>query len=147
MDHPGAVVIVPVEDEHVLMVLQPREAVEEYTLELPGRDARPAGRGAARVRPARAGRGGRPRGGAWRDLGGFYTSPAILTEFIHCFLATDLSPVASPAAEEDEGIEVVRWPLVDLQVAIERVRDAKTLIGLMRLERELRAGGSLASRR
>ena len=81
------------------------------------------------------------------DLGGFYTSPAILTEFIHCFLATDLSPVAAPAAEEDEGIEVVRWPLVNLQVAIEKVRDAKTLIGLMRLERELRAGGSLASRR
>ena len=35
MDHPGAVVMVPVEGDHVLMVRQPREAVEEFTLELP----------------------------------------------------------------------------------------------------------------
>ena len=145
MDHPGAVVIVPVEDEHVLMVLQPREAVQEYTLELPagkldrpGEDPRECARRELAEEVGRA-------AGIWRDLGGFYTAPAILTEFIHCFLATDLSPVAAPSGEEDEGIEVVRWPLVDLEVAIDKVRDAKTLIGLMRLERELRAGGSLAS--
>jgi ADP-ribose pyrophosphatase len=33
--HPGAVVMVPVEGDHVLMVRQPREAVGEYLLELP----------------------------------------------------------------------------------------------------------------
>jgi hypothetical protein len=37
---------------------------------------------------------------------------------------------------------VVRWPLADLGAAIDRVRDAKTLIGLMRLER-LRSAASL----
>ncbi len=35
MDHPGAVVMVPVEGDHVLLVRQPREAIERYTLELP----------------------------------------------------------------------------------------------------------------
>jgi ADP-ribose pyrophosphatase len=35
MDHPGAVVMVPVDGDHVLMVRQPREAVEAVTLELP----------------------------------------------------------------------------------------------------------------
>ena len=51
MDHPGAVVMVPVEDDHVLLVRQPREAVEEYTLELPAGQARPPGRGPARAAP------------------------------------------------------------------------------------------------
>ena len=142
MDHPGAVVIVPVEDDHVLMVLQPREAVEEYTLELPaGKLDRPGEDPRECARRELAEEVGRTAA-SWRDLGGFYTAPAILTEFIHCFLATDLSPVASPPAEEDEGIEVVRWPLSELGVAIEKLRDAKTLIGLMRLER-LRSDAAL----
>ena len=73
-------------------------------------------------------------------MGGFYTAPAILTEFIHCFMATDLTPVDRVAGDEDEAIEVVAWPLADLGAAIDAVRDAKTLVGLLRLERELRAG-------
>ena len=73
---------------------------------------------------------------------GFYTAPAILTEFIHCFLATDLSPAAGDhQGDEDEMIEVIPWPVADLGGLIDRVDDAKTLIGLMRLERELRAAG------
>ncbi|MBY0397041.1 MAG: NUDIX hydrolase, partial [Thermoleophilia bacterium] len=115
MDHPGAVVIVPVEGDHVLLVRQPREAVEEYTLELPAGKLDHAGEPplecARRELAEEVGRSA----ATWRDLGGFYTAPAILTEFIHCFLATDLSPVAdAPHADEDEAIEVVEWPLADL---------------------------------
>lgn len=140
MDHPGAVVIVPVEAEHVLLVRQPREAVQEYTLELPAGKLDDAGEEpldcARRELAEEVGRAA----STWRDLGGFYTAPAILTEFIHCFLATDLTPVHGVEADEDEDIEVVPWPLDDLGGAIDQVRDAKTLIGLLRLERELRAG-------
>jgi len=140
MDHPGAVVIVPVERDHVLLVRQPREAVEEYTLELPAgkldredEDPLDCARRELAEEVSRA-------AGVWRDLGGFYTAPAILTEFIHCFMATDLTKVSGVEADEDEAIEVVEWPLADLGAAIDQVRDAKTLIGLLRLERELRAG-------
>ena len=35
LDHNGAVVMVPIEEDHLLMVRQPREAVEEIMLELP----------------------------------------------------------------------------------------------------------------
>jgi hypothetical protein len=35
----------------------------------------------------------------------------------------------------------VEWPLAELGLAIDEVRDAKTLIGLLRLERELRRAG------
>ena len=138
MDHPGAVVIVPVEDDHVLLVRQPREAVEEITLELPagkldhhGEEPLDCARRELAEETGRA-------ASHWRELGGFYTAPAILTEFIHCFVATGLTPVSGASADEDEMIEVVPWPLADLAGAIDEVRDAKTLIGLLRLERELR---------
>jgi len=76
--------------------------------------------------------------GALEDLGGFYTAPAILEEYIHCFLATDLAPVAHEPIPEEE-IEVVPVPLRDLGALIDEVRDAKSLIGLLRLDRRLRA--------
>lgn len=137
MDHPGAVVMIPVEGDHVLLVRQPREAIERYTLELPagkidgGEDPLHCARRELAEEVGRA-------AATWRDLGGFYTAPAIITEFIHCFLATDLSPADGATADEDEEIEVISWPLADLATLIARVDDAKTLIGLMRLERELR---------
>jgi len=140
MDHPGAVVIVPVEDDRVLLVRQPREAVEEVTLELPaGKLDHPGEPPLDCARRELAEEVGRAAA-TWRDLGGFYTAPAILTEFIHCFLATGLTPAEAAPADEDEAIEVVEWPLADLGGLIDSVRDAKTLIGLLRLERELRAG-------
>jgi 8-oxo-dGTP pyrophosphatase MutT (NUDIX family) len=137
MDHPGAVVMVPLEDDHVLLVRQPREAVEEMTLELPaGKLDRPDEPPLECARRELAEEVGRSAG-TWRRLGGFYTSPAILTEFIHLFLATDLAPSdVEPVAEE--GIEVVRWPLADLDELIDGMRDAKSLIGLLQLERQLR---------
>ncbi len=140
MDHPGAVVMVPVDGDHVLMVRQPREAVEAFTLELPAGKLDHAGEDplgcAQRELAEEVGRAA----GTWRDMGGFWTAPAILTEFIHCFMATDLTPVEGAVGDEDEAIEVVPWPLADLGDLIDRVQDAKSLIGLLRLERELRAG-------
>lgn len=138
MDHPGAVVMVPVEGDHVLLVRQPREAVEAFTLELPaGKLDHPGEEPLDCARRELAEEVGRAAA-TWRDLGGFYTAPAILTEFIHCFMATDLSVVEGVAGDEDEMIEVVRWPLADLGALIDEVDDAKTLIGLLRLEREMR---------
>ena len=137
IDHPGAVVIVPVEADHVLLVRQPREAVEELTLELPAGKLDPGEDPLDCARRELAEEVGRAAAD-WRDLGGFYTAPAILTEFMHCFLATGLTPVSGATADEDELIEVVAWPLDDLPRAIDAVRDAKTLVGLLRLDRELR---------
>ena len=45
---------------------------------------------------------------------------------------------ASPTTDEDERIEVVRWPLADLDGAIDACVDAKTLIGLLLLRRRTR---------
>ncbi|MEQ9092788.1 MAG: NUDIX hydrolase, partial [Miltoncostaeaceae bacterium] len=71
--------------------------------------------------------------GRWTAWGGFFTAPAILTEYIHCFLAEDLTATDAGHADEDEQIEVVPWPVGDLDSLIARVEDAKSLIGLLRL--------------
>ena len=136
--HPGAVVMVPVEGDHVLMVRQPREAVGEYLLELPAGKLDVAGEPpldcARRELAEEVGRAA----ATWTDLGGFYTAPAILEEYIHCFLATDLSQVDHEPIPEEE-IEVVPVALDDLDALIAEVHDAKSLIGLLRL-RAMRAG-------
>jgi ADP-ribose pyrophosphatase len=136
LDHNGAVVMVPVEGDHVLLVRQPREAVGEYVLELPagkldvpGED--PLERAKVEL-GEEVGRGAR----AWRHLGGFYTAPGLITEYIDCFLATDLYPVDTPPIP-DEEIEIVPRRLDELPRLLEEVHDAKSLIGLMRLAREL----------
>ncbi len=131
--HPGAVVMVPVEDDHVLMVRQPREAVGEYLLELPAGKLDVPGEPpldcARRELAEEVGRAAT----TWTDLGGFYTAPAILEEYIHCFMATGLTAVDhAPIAEEE--IEVVPVALADLEVLISEVHDAKSLIGLLRLQ-------------
>ncbi|MCB0882588.1 MAG: NUDIX hydrolase [Thermoleophilia bacterium] len=136
LDHDGAVAMIPIEDDHVLMVRQPREAIEEVMLELPAgkldvTDTDPLS-AARRELAEEVGR----RAARWEYLGGFYVAPAMLTEFIHLYIATDLEPF-SLEADEDERIEVVRVPLSAIPGVIERSRDAKTLIGLLRLARLL----------
>jgi hypothetical protein len=56
-----------------------------------------------------------------------------MDEVVHVFLATGLSD-AQAEAEHNERIEIVRWPLADLDGAIAASRDAKTLIGLLLLK-------------
>ncbi len=136
LDHNGAVVMVPIEDDHLLMVRQPREAVQETMLELPAGkldapDEDPL-EAAMRELGEEVGR----EAGQWNYLGGFYTAPAMLTEFIHLYVAADLRP-SHVAPIPDEEIEVVRVPLSHIPTLLTRVRDAKTLIGLLQTARAL----------
>jgi len=136
LDHHGAVVIAPIEDDHILLVRQPREAVQEVMLELPAGKLDHAGEdpgeAARRELAEEVGR----EAGRWTYLGGFYSAPAIITEFMHLFVAADLrSTDVQPIAEEE--IEVVPVPLSQLPSLIDRVRDAKTLVGLLRVARAL----------
>ena len=52
---------------------------------------------------------------------------------MHVYLATGLRDEQAEA-EDNERIEIVRWPLADLDGAIAATRDAKTLIGLLWLK-------------
>jgi len=56
-----------------------------------------------------------------------------MDEVIHVYLATGLHDEQAEA-ESNERIEIVRWPLADLDGAIAATRDAKSLIGLLWLK-------------
>jgi hypothetical protein len=71
--------------------------------------------------------------GAWEPIKDYVSSIGIMDEVVRLFHATDLSD-AHAEAEHNERIEIVRWPLADLDGAIAATRDAKTLIGLLWLK-------------
>ena len=136
--HQGAVGIVAHDGEAVWLVRQPREAVaEEGLLEIPaGRLDREGERpeDAARRELAEEVGLGAAR---WEHLKSYYSSAGFTDETVDLYLATSLHEV-SAEAQEDERIEVVRWPLDALADALEECRDAKTLIGLALLAQRLR---------
>jgi 8-oxo-dGTP pyrophosphatase MutT (NUDIX family) len=138
VDHPGAVVIAAYDDEAVWMVRHPREAVgEDALLELPAGKLDVPGESpldcAMRELAEEAGKAARE----WRELKSFYTSPGLLAERMTAFLASDLSDV-EPAA--GERIEIVPWPLGQLDRAIGECADAKSLVGLLLLREALQRG-------
>jgi ADP-ribose pyrophosphatase len=134
--HPGAVCVIPHDGRLLYMVEQPREAVEEPALlELPAGKLDVEGETplecAQRELVEEIGKSA----GDWRELKRFFTSPGFTNERVWLFLATELYDVPSQPSP-GERIEVVEIPLEELEGAIERCEDAKSLIGLMML-REL----------
>jgi ADP-ribose pyrophosphatase len=68
----------------------------------------------------------------WRELHAFYTSPGFSDERVWLFQATGLADSdGEAAADEDERIEIVPWPLDGLDAAIAETEDSKTLIALL----------------
>jgi 8-oxo-dGTP pyrophosphatase MutT (NUDIX family) len=137
--HRGAVGIVAHDDEHIWLVRQPREAVgEPALLEIPaGRldvDGEEPIDAARRELAEEIGRGAE----SWEPIVTYYSGAGFTDERVHLFLATDLHEQHAES-EENERIEVVPWPLDSLDMAIEQIRDAKTLIGLLWLARRLNA--------
>jgi 8-oxo-dGTP pyrophosphatase MutT (NUDIX family) len=68
----------------------------------------------------------------WDKLGEVYSSPGVLTEVIHLFLARDLA--ASDARPEEHEVFEAEWIPVPEAVALAasgRLRDAKSVIGLL----------------
>jgi ADP-ribose pyrophosphatase len=136
--HTGAVGVVAYDDEHVYLVRQPREAVgEPDMLEIPaGRldvDGEPPEETAKRELAEEIGKAAED----WEPLRSYYSSVGILDEVIHLFLATGLSDAHADSGE-NERIEIIAWPLADLDRAIEETMDSKTIIALMLLRERLR---------
>jgi len=68
----------------------------------------------------------------WDALGDFFSSPGVLTEVVHVFLARELHPAT--AVPEDHEVFEVRWvPLADAVAMAKsgQIRDGKTVIGLL----------------
>lgn len=136
--HNGAVGIVAHDDEHVYLVRQPREAADAPDmLELPAGKLDEEGEEPADTAKRELAEEIGKAAEHWELLHTFFSSVGVSTEQVHVYLATGLSDVEQPETEEDERIEVVAWPLADLQGAIDECRDSKTLIGLLELRARL----------
>ena len=131
---PGAVAMVAHDDLHVYLVRQPREAVgEESLLELPAGKLDVEGETPLECAQRELAEEIGKSAGDWRELKSFYTSPGFANERVWLFLATELYDVPERRTT-DERIEIVEFPLTDLDSVIERCEDAKSLIGLMMLK-------------
>jgi 8-oxo-dGTP pyrophosphatase MutT (NUDIX family) len=136
----GAAAIVAVDDEHVWLVRQPREAVDDPdSLELPAgrldKDGESPEQSAKRELAEEIGL----QAERWTFLKAYRSSVGFTDEVVHLFLAEGLSEAPGEHdSGEDERIEIVRWPLADLDGAIDAVSDAKTLLGLLMLREHRR---------
>jgi ADP-ribose pyrophosphatase len=140
--HPGAVGILPVDATQVWLTRQPREAVgAPASLEIPAgkldvEGESPLASGKRELAEEIAKQATR-----WEEIFAFYTSPGFTNERVWLFLATDLSDAGTAAAaDEDERIEVVPWPLDRLDDAIAECEDSKSLIALLWLKASRLAG-------
>jgi 8-oxo-dGTP pyrophosphatase MutT (NUDIX family) len=141
VSHPGSVAVVAHDGEHVYLVAQPREAVDEKELlELPAGKLDEEGESpletGKRELAEEIGKGAK----TWTYLTTCYSSPGFSDEEIHLYMATDLYDEHAET-DENERIEVRPVPLAELGAAIREIRDAKTLVGLLWLEAFGEGGG------
>lgn len=136
VEHPGAVAIIPVTDEgRIILVRQFRYPINRVTMELPA---------------GKLELGETPEATALRELAEetgltasrleklteFVVAPGYTTERITVYKATGLSP-ATAKGDTDEFIETVDLSLDEALAMVRdgRIFDAKTIIGLLWLER------------
>ena len=132
--HPGAVAVVAVQDNKVVLLHQYRAPLDKVICEIP------AGRCDVEGEP--------PEDTAKRELieeagltcesltklGVFYNSPGFSDEITHIFLASGLQPAAQiPDGPEEEWMTMEMKDLSEVPEMIARseISDAKTVIGLL----------------
>src|SRR3712207_4730654 len=135
--HGGAVGVIVHDDEHLYLVRQPREAIRrDDVLEIPAGRLDVEGEAPEEAARRELAEELGLAADEWRHLTTYFSSAGFTNEELHLYVATGLRRVDKPATEEDERIELVKWPLADLDGAIDACVDAKTLIGLLLLRRE-----------
>jgi ADP-ribose pyrophosphatase len=143
---PGAVAAVPLVFDadgraSVVMVRQYRPAFDEWVLEIPAgmRDQPGEATEVTAARELEEEVGFRP--GSMEHLLDFYPSAGMTNSVLYLYLATDLTEVPRDThGPEEAASEVVRMPLDEAVEMVLRgeIRDAKTIVGLLLVDRRLR---------
>jgi ADP-ribose diphosphatase len=69
-------------------------------------------------------------GGRWQAGASWWSTPGFCRERVHLFFAEDVEP-GEAALEDEEEIEVERWPLAEVSDRLRELEDAKTIAGLL----------------
>ncbi len=132
VEHSDCIAVVALDEQgNVLLVRQFRHAVDRFLLEIPAGGIDPGEEPADSVRrELQEEIGYFPR--KIDKLGGFYATPGYGTEYLHCFVATDLVP-ARLMAEDTEDIELVRVSPDEIPrlIASGEICDAKSIAALL----------------
>jgi ADP-ribose pyrophosphatase len=136
--HPGAVAIVALdENQNVLLIKQYRLGAGQVLIELPAGTLEPDEDPAACAdRELREETG--YRAANLERVGGWFMAPGYTTEYMHLFVASNLThdPID---ADEDEFIELVRVPFTEALAMVERgeIMNSTGVAGLLRAARHL----------
>ena len=131
--HPGGSAVVALDEQRrVCLLRQWRPAVRDWVWELPAGKRDHGEVPAETARRELAEEAGRIAA-RWTDLGNNFPSPGVFCEVLYLYLAEELSETTT-ALEPGEVLEVHWVPLAEAcaQALDGRLRDAKTIIGLLR---------------
>ncbi len=138
--HPGAVGVVALDGDDVVLVRQYRPAIDDHLLEIPAGkrdvDGEPPERTAVRELEEEVGL----RPATIESIGGMHCSVGFCDEYIHLFLATDFESVPTEHdGPEERHMTVERWSLDEVAAALSdgRITDAKSLVALGAVLRRL----------
>ena len=132
VEHSDCIAVVALDEQgNVLLVRQFRHPVGQFLLEVPAGGIDPGEEPIDSVRrELQEEIGYLPR--KIDKLGGFYATPGYGTEYLHCFLATDLVP-ARLVAEDTDDIELVRVSPDEMPrlIVSGEICDAKSIAALL----------------
>lgn len=129
--HNGAVAVLAIKDQHVLLIKQFRKAMEHQLIEIPaGKIEKGEERKTTALRELEEETGYSSHHIA--HLYDFYTSPGFCNEKISLFLADDLfeSNELKPDEDEDIRLEWVHFNKIDALLKSGKIEDAKTILAL-----------------
>jgi ADP-ribose pyrophosphatase len=136
VEHQGAVAMIPIDPQgRIILVEQYRHPAGTMLLELPAGTLEPEeDPSETAARECREEIGLAP--GKLERLGGVFLAPGYSTEYLHFFLASELTP-APLAPDEDEDLKPHSMTIDEVLAAIDegRIQDGKTLAGILLWQR------------
>jgi 8-oxo-dGTP pyrophosphatase MutT (NUDIX family) len=130
--HPGAVGILALDQTHMWLTRQPREAIlDSASLEIPAGKLDVPGEEPLEAAKRELAEEIGKRATSWEQLKVFYTSPGFSDERVWLYLATGLEDQPGAVPDAGERIEIVPWELERIDDAIDQCEDSKSLIALL----------------
>ncbi len=134
--HPGAALVVPIDDNRITLIRQYRHCAQGYLWEAPAGTLNAGETPEACARRELTEEAGRVAG-TLHHVGFIFTAPGFCNEKIHIFIATQTTAAATQRDEDEVIVDVQTFSYArcEQMVASGEIVDAKTIAGLMHARR------------